>query len=53
MVLNEPLAANAYRNQKNVSLNQPVNFKYLKREYRDSNQSFQPQWYKRLKWQAL
>ena len=50
MVLNEPLAANACRNQKNVSPNQPVNFKYPKREYKDSNRSFQPQWYKRWKW---
>ena len=43
MVLTEPLAANACRNQKNVSPNQPVNFKYPKREYKDSNRSFQPQ----------
>ena len=43
-VLNEPLAANACRNQKNVSPNQPVNFKYPKREYKDSNRSFQPHW---------
>ena len=50
MVLNEPLAANACRNQKNLSPNQPVNFKYPKREYKDSNRSFQPQWYKRWKW---
>ena len=37
MVLNKPLAANACRNQKNLSLNQRVNFKYPKREYKDSN----------------
>ena len=37
MVLNEPLAANACRNQKNLSPNPPVNFKYPKREYKDSN----------------
>ena len=43
MELNEPLAAKACRNQKNVSPNQPVNLKYPKREYKDSNQSFQPQ----------
>ena len=42
MVLNEPLAANACQNKHN----QPVNFKYPKREYKDNNQSFQPQWYK-------
>ena len=41
MVLNEAVAANACRNQKNLSPNQPVNFKYLKREYKDSNRSFQ------------
>ena len=50
MVLNEPLAANACRNQKNLSPNQPVNFKYPTREYKDSNRLFQPQWYKRWKW---
>ena len=36
MVLNEPLASNACRNQKNLSPNQQVNFKYPKREYKDS-----------------
>ena len=36
-VLDETLAANACRNQKNLSPNQLVNFKYLKREYKDSN----------------
>ena len=50
MVLNEPLAAKACHNQKNLSPNQPVNFKNPKREYEDSNRSFQPQWYKRWKW---
>ena len=50
MVLNEPLAASPCRNQKNLSPNQPVNFRYPKREYRDSNRSFRPQWYKRWKW---
>ena len=50
MVLNEPLAANACHNQKNLSPNQSVNFKYPKSEYKDSNRSFQPQWYKRWKW---
>ena len=50
MVLNQPLAANACRNQKTLSPNQPVNFKSPKREYKDSNRSFQPQWYKRWKW---
>ena len=50
MVLNEPLAANTCRIQKNLSPNQPSNFKYPKREYKDSNQSFQPQGYKRWKW---
>ena len=50
MVLNKSLAENACRNQKNLTPNQPVNFKYLKREYKDSNRSFQPQWYKRWKW---
>ena len=53
MVLNEPLAANACQNKKSVSLNQPVNFKYPKKEYKDNNQSFQPQWYKRWKWLHL
>ena len=50
MVLNKPVAANSCYNQKNWSPNQPVYFKYPKREYKDSNQSFQPQWYKRWKW---
>ena len=50
MVLDEPLAAKACCNQKNVSPNQPVNFKYPKREYKDSNWSFQRQWYKPRKW---
>ena len=51
MVLNESLAANACCNQKNVSPNQPVNSRYPKRESKDSNQSFQPQWYKQ--WKSL
>ena len=50
MVLNEAVAANACRNQKNLSPNQLVNFKYRKREYKDNNRLFQPQWYKRWKW---
>ena len=37
MVLNEALVANACRNQKNLSPNQPVNFKYPEREYKDSS----------------
>ena len=45
-----PLAANACRNQKSLSPNQPANFKYPERGYKDSNRSFQPQWYKRWKW---
>ena len=43
-------AANACCNQKSLSPNQPVNFKYPKREYKDNNWSFQPLWYKRWKW---
>ena len=50
MVLNQPLAANACHNQRSLSPNQPVNFKYPKRGCKDSNRSFQPQWYKRWKW---
>ena len=50
MVLNQHLAANSCRSQKNLSPNQSVNSKYPKRGYKDSNQSFQPQWYKRWKW---
>ena len=50
MVLNQPLAASACHNQKSLSPNQQVNFKYPKREYKDSNRSFQLQWYKRWKW---
>ena len=50
MVLNKPLAANTCCNQKNLTPNQPVTFKYPKREYKDSNRSFQPQWYKQWKW---
>ena len=50
MVLHQPLAANACRNKKNLSPNQPVIFKYPKRGYKDSNPSFQPHWYKRWKW---
>ena len=37
MVRNQPLPANAYRNQRSLSPNQPVNFKYPKRGYKDSN----------------
>ena len=40
MVLNEALAANACRNQKNLSPNQPVNFKYPKREYKTAIDHF-------------
>ena len=43
-------AANACCNQKSLSPNQPVNFKYPKREYKDNNRAFQPHWYKRWKW---
>ena len=37
MVLDMPLAAKACCNQNNLSPNQPVSFKYPKREYKDSN----------------
>ena len=37
MVLNKPLATNTCHNQKDLSPNQPVNFKYPKREYKDRN----------------
>ena len=51
MVLHQPLAANACRNKKSLSPNQPVIFKNPKRGYKDSNRSFQPHWYKR--WKSL
>ena len=50
MVLNQPLPVNTCRNQKNLSPNQPVDVKYLKREYKDGNLSFQPHWYEWWKW---
>ena len=37
MVLNQPLAANPCRNQKSLSSNQPVSFKYPKKECKNSN----------------
>ena len=48
MVLSQHLAAKACRNQKSLSPNQPVNFKYPKREYKDSSRSFKS--HKRWKW---
>ena len=50
MVLNQPLAANACRNQNSLSPYQQANFKYPKREHKDSNRSFHSKWYKRWKW---
>ena len=50
MVLNEPLAANACAIRKAEVLISQLIFKYPKIEYKDSNQSFQPQLYERWKW---
>ena len=50
MVLNEPLAANACAIRKAEVLISQLTFKFPKIEYKDSNQSFQPQLYERWKW---